>query len=147
MFVDRVLSIARRRLVTINASALLTDAACLLGNSDVNLVIVCDSDGAMMGVITKTDVVRQIGHCQGRACTSTAAKVMTRDVTKCRPGDSLHDVWSLMNERGIQCVPITGADSIPCGVLNAPDALQALLTEVEDEEVLLRDYVMGIGYR
>jgi hypothetical protein len=35
----------------------------------------------------------------------------------------------------------------PIGVLNAGDALQALLKEEEDEESLLRDYVMGIGYR
>jgi len=31
-------------------------------------------------------------------------------------------------------------------VLNARDALQALLEEVENEESLLRDYVMGIGF-
>jgi hypothetical protein len=32
-------------------------------------------------------------------------------------------------------------------VLNARDALEALLEEAEDEELLFRDYVMGIGYR
>jgi hypothetical protein len=32
------------------------------------------------------------------------------------------------------------------GVLNARDALQVLLKEVENEESLLRDYVMGIGF-
>ncbi len=32
-------------------------------------------------------------------------------------------------------------------VLNARDALQVLLTGAEQEETLLRDYVMGIGYR
>ena len=37
--------------------------------------------------------------------------------------------------------------SRPCGVVNARDALQALLGEVEDEEALLRAYVAGIGYR
>ena len=30
------------------------------------------------------------------------------------------------------------------GVLNARDALQVLLEEAENEESLLRDYVMGI---
>jgi hypothetical protein len=32
------------------------------------------------------------------------------------------------------------------GVLHARDILQVLLTESEDEESMLRDYVMGIGY-
>jgi hypothetical protein len=31
-------------------------------------------------------------------------------------------------------------------VVNARDALQALLREVKDEELLLRAYVMGVGY-
>ena len=32
------------------------------------------------------------------------------------------------------------------GVLHARDILQVLLKESEDEESMLRDYVMGIGY-
>ncbi len=32
------------------------------------------------------------------------------------------------------------------GVLHARDILQVLLEESEDEESILRDYVMGIGY-
>lgn len=147
MLVERVLAVARQRLVTIDASARLTGAARLLGNAQVNLVVVCASDGAMIGVITKTDVVRQISHCLGSACTAEAATVMTRDVTHCHPGDMLHEVWSIMKERGFLHIPIVDQDSRPCGVLNARDALQALLGEVEDEEALLRDYVMGIGYR
>jgi len=35
----------------------------------------------------------------------------------------------------------------PLGVLYANDALQLLLKEAEYEEDLLRDYVMGMGYR
>ncbi|WP_158083557.1 hypothetical protein [Manganibacter manganicus] len=37
--------------------------------------------------------------------------------------------------------------SIPIGVLKARDALQLLLTEVEQEETPLRDYMMCVGYR
>ena len=72
---------------------------------------------------------------------------MSRDVLACHPGDLLQDIWSRMKERGVKNVPITDLDGRPVGVLNARDALQVLLQEAEDEESLLRDYVMGIGYR
>lgn len=147
MLVERVLDVARRRLITIDSDALLTEAAALLGRAQVNLVVVCASDGAMVGVITKTDVVRQISQCEGSGCRAEAATVMTRDVTRCHPDDMLHNVWSIMKERGFLHIPIVDQDSRPCGVLNARDALQALLGEAKDEESLLRDYVMGIGYR
>jgi len=51
-----------------------------------------------------------------------------------------------MKNRGLKNIPINDQDSRPVGVLNARDALQALLEEVENEESLLRDYVMGIGF-
>ena len=44
-------------------------------------------------------------------------------------------------------VTITDDASRPIGILNARDALQALMHEVEQEETLLRDYVMCVGYR
>jgi CBS domain-containing protein len=52
-----------------------------------------------------------------------------------------------MKKDGVLHVPVIDEDPKPLGVLNARDALQALLSEVEEEEELLRDYVMGIGYR
>lgn len=71
---------------------------------------------------------------------------MTRDVVACKPGQLLSDVWTVMKNRKLKNVPIVDAESRPIGMLNARDALQLLLEEVEDEELLLRDYVMCVGY-
>ena len=147
MFVERMLSVARERLVTIGDDNLLINAARLLDSRHINLVVACDSGGAMVGVVSKTDIVRQMGRCQGSGCTAAVATVMTRNVTYCRPGDLLHDVWTLMKERSLLHVPVVGEDSKPLGVVHARDALLALLEGSEYEEPLLRDYVMGIGYR
>jgi CBS domain-containing protein len=100
----------------------------------------------MVGVISKTDIVRQIAYCEGSRCTTPAEAVMTRDVTYCHPSDSLHDVLSKMKERGFVHVPIVDQESKPIGVINARDALQVLLGDVEYDVSFLRDYVMGIGY-
>jgi CBS domain-containing protein len=73
--------------------------------------------------------------------------IMTRDPISCAPSDLLQDVWSAMKERGRQRVPIVGRHGKPIGIIYARDALQSLLAEIEDEEALLRDYVMNIGYQ
>ncbi len=65
MFVARMLSIALRRLITIRDDALLTDVAKPLSSRHISLVVVCNPDGVMVGVITKTDIVRQIAHYHG----------------------------------------------------------------------------------
>jgi CBS domain-containing protein len=139
MFVERMLPAARERLVTISDDAPLIDAATLLCDPHTDLVVVCSSDQMLAGVITKTDIVRQISHCQGFGCTASSSTVMTRTVILCHPGDPLHGVWSVMKERGLKNIPVVGLDSRPIGVLNARDALEALLEEAEYEEVLLRD--------
>jgi predicted transcriptional regulator len=46
-------SIARSRRVAIGVDALLVGAAELLSTAQIGLVVVCDSVGAMAGVITK----------------------------------------------------------------------------------------------
>jgi CBS domain-containing protein len=147
MLVERVLPIAIQRLNTIQAGALLREAAKLLCDTHKALLVVCNPDGAMVGIISKTDIVRQIAQCEESPCTTPAEVVMTRDVTYCHPSDPLHDVLLKMKERGFVHVPIVNQDSKPIGVINTRDALQVLLGDVESDVSLLRDYVTGIGYR
>jgi CBS domain-containing protein len=145
--VQRILAVARDRLVVVSTTALLLDAAKLLNGPDSNLVIVCDDAGVMAGVITKTDVVGRISQCTGCSCTMAVSTVMTTDVAFCRPEDWLNDVWTTIKARGLKNVPVVDQGSKPLGVLNARDVLQSLLQDVEYEEELLRDYVMNVGYR
>jgi CBS domain-containing protein len=60
ILIERVLPIARHRLVTIGADALLTEAAELLFAPRRRMVAVCNPVGVMIGVITRTDIIRQI---------------------------------------------------------------------------------------
>lgn len=144
--VEQLLPAARARLVTIGHEAPLRDAARLL-RAGTDLVVVCGANDAMVGIITKTDVVTRISTCQGAACTLAAAEVMSADVLLCTPAELLRDVWAKMKARELKNVPITDIDGRALGVLNARDVLGVLLREVKYEESLLRDYVMGVGYR
>lgn len=145
--VSSIDAVAGSRLVTIGADALLVDAAKLLSGTHISLVVVCDADGAMVGVITKTDIVQELGRCGESACTIAVADVMSRDITYCRPTDDLSSVLSMMAKRGFAHVPVIDEHSKPLGVIYARDALRALLADKKYEASLLRDYIMGIGYR
>jgi CBS domain-containing protein len=145
MYVERLLPAAREKLVTIADNAPLMEAASLL-HKGTDLVIVCDSAGLVAGVITKTDVVGQMSRCQGASCTMAASLTMTRDVVICRPDELLQEVWKRMKQRKLKNIPVVDKNSRPVGVLQARNILQVLLQESKDEEAILRDYVMGIGY-
>lgn len=138
---------ARERLIVISEVAPVVDAARLLTVAHTGLVVVCSPEGHTAGVVTKADVVREISTCTGCSCTTRVSDIMTRDVISCLPGQSLSEVWAVMKEKALKQIPVVGDDLRPLGVLYANDALETLLSEVENSEVSLRDYVMGVGYR
>ena len=104
--VNSIDAVTRSRLLTISANALLVSAAKLLSDTHISLVVVCNSDAAMVGVITKTDIVREIGRCGESACTTPVAHVMTQDVAYCLPTDTLPDVLSMMEKHGFIHIPV-----------------------------------------
>ncbi len=145
--VEKILPAARERLAVIRHDAPTKAAAKLLNNHHINLVVICDDLGHMVGVITKTDLVRQMGDCGGHGCKISAVKIMSRKVTYCQPSDSLHYVWLKMKKEGFFHIPVVDKDLVPLGIINARDALLTLLESSEHEGEFLRDYVIGNGYR
>lgn len=59
----------------------------------------------------------------------------------------MSDVWTRMTTRGLKNLPLVDDDLHPVGIVTAKDLLQELLKESTNEESLMRDYVMGFGYR
>jgi CBS domain-containing protein len=137
---------ARSRLRAVRADVPLRDVAGLLSSTQISLVVICDQQGVMVGVVTKSDIVRRMGHCTGRTCTDTADAIMTKNVISCYATDGLPDVLSKMQARGLLHLPVVDAEGKPSGVVNMRDALRELMLEGQYEEALLRDYVMGVGY-
>ena len=146
MIVRNILPRALERLAVIEAEAPVREAAALMSKPHTDLIVVCDH-GDMVGVLTKTDIVGQLSRCMGVGCTVRVDGIMTRDVTYCRTHEILLDVWSVMRERGLQRVPILDEARRPVGIIYAREALQALLSESENEDELLREYISGVGYR
>ena len=145
--VSSIEAIARSRLQAVSAQSLLVDVAARLSNAQISVAVVCGADGAPLGVITETVLVRRLGLGQADFFTTQAADVMTRDITVCARDEVLSDVLAMMHRRGLIHVLLVDADNRALGVINARDGLRALLAAGNYEEELLRNYVMGIGYQ
>ncbi len=146
MLVENLLPTARSKLVTIDQNAAIVVAARLLAHKEANLIVVCDPKESLIGVISKTDIVREISACKGFGCTASVSTVMTRHVLTCQRNDTLKSVWSMMKEHGLKHIPVVDRNLKPIGLAIARDVLAHLMEDVEYEEQLLRDYVMCIGY-
>ncbi|TNF20669.1 MAG: CBS domain-containing protein [Rhodobacteraceae bacterium] len=146
MFIEKFLPTAHRRMRCIDLDATLLQAARLL-ERDHDMLVVCEADGRMAGILTKTDVVRQIGTCSGTSCAEPVVAAMTREVVTTTPEGRMQEAWASMKARGLKNIPVIDPEGRPLGVLTARDVLQTLWEEVRQEEDLLFNYVMNVGYR
>ena len=146
ILVKHILEAAQKRLVVLSQEASLFDAARILANRDTPLVVVCDSDGIAVGVISSSHVVKVLATAGVDALSFNAGAIMTKPVLSCHVDETLQQVWAVMNSRTLPCAPLLDDDGRAQGVVHARDVAIALLDEVNYEELLLRDYVMGVGY-
>jgi CBS domain-containing protein len=146
ILVKHILEAAQKRLVVLSQEASLFDAARILANRDTPLVVVCDSDDIAVGVIASSHVIKVLATAGADALGFNAGAIMTKPVLSCHVDQTLQEVWAVMNSRTLPCAPILDDDGRAQGVVHARDVAIALLDEVNYEEILLRDYVMGVGY-
>src|SRR6516165_3557595 len=145
--VKHILEAARKRLAVVSVEASLVDAARILANRDTPLVVVCDSGGFAVGVISSSHILNALATGGVDALGLNAGAIMTKPLLSCHVDDYLQQVWAVMNSRTLPCAPVLDDDGRAQGILHARDVAIALIDEVNHEEVLLRDYVMGVGYQ
>ncbi len=146
MFVGGMLESGRTTLVTINGERPLIEAAGQLG-AETDILAVIGPTGMLLGIVTKTDVVRQMAVCDGTGCRCAVSTVMTTAVTTCTASDPLQDVADRMKRQNLKNIPVIDAEGRPIGMLTARSVLRVLLGDAEYEEAQLVKYVKGIGYR
>lgn len=147
MLVEHILDDTRKRLALLGREAAVHEAAEILMNPATPLVVVCDDQGVAVGVISRTNVVKVLAEARVDALGANADTIMTCSVLSFRAHQPLQEVWDAMNARSLRCAPILDDAGRPRGVVHARDIASALLDEVTNEEILLRDYVLGVGYQ
>src|SRR5262245_25521353 len=147
LLIKHILESARKRLAVLSRDASLFDAARILENRDTPLIVVCDGDGVAVGVISTSHIVTVLATAGVDALGFNAGAIMTQPLLSCHVDETLQQVWTVMSSRTLPCAPILDDDGRAQGVVHARDIAIALLDEVNYEELLLRNYVMGIGYQ
>ncbi len=79
--------------------------------------------------------------------TISIAAIMQREIVSCELDDTLEHVWQTLRLNSFRHLPVEDRNGNAVGILNARDILGGLLESTESEEEVLKQYVMGVGYR
>lgn len=144
MFINDIPAGERGKAVLLTADARLIEAAAALsGGTDI--VVIQDHSGVVQGVVTKTDVVKQMSVCNGSICQCPVSAVMIADVITCQGSDHLKDVSLQMKAMNLKNILLVDDQNHFLGLLTSRSILRTLLGDALHEEDQLVDYVSGIG--
>jgi len=118
-----------RGLITVRTSALVYEAAQLMDAHRVHGLPVLDADGAIVGVVSQSDLLRAKldGHLWKNLPRLEVRQVMTAPAITVSLNASLEDATRLMEEHHVHRLVVVGSDGeTPVGVFSVTDLVHVM---------------------
>ncbi len=120
----------------ISVAGLLED----LARHNVGAVVVCDDAGAVVGIVSERDVVRQLNERGAELLRAPVSEIMTTTVVTCEPSESVNSLASIMTERRIRHMPVvTGGNLV--GIVSIGDVVKSRIEQLESDREQLESYI------
>lgn len=116
------------------------DAVNLLNEKNIGAVIVSDSDGQAVGILSERDVVRRLGQRGVEALQMRVADCMTANPFTCSLEDSVDELMTKMTDKRIRHLPVA-ADGRVVGVVSIGDVVKRKIEHAEREAAALKEYI------
>lgn len=110
-----------------------------LSRRNVGALVVVEN-GAMVGIVSERDVVRQIHERGAEVLGARVADIMAGSVFTCLPTDSLDSLAETMTERRIRHLPVV-EDGRLLGIVSIGDVVKTRIDELQCERDQLESYI------
>jgi len=142
MNVQSIIGAKGSDVTTIGQTATLRDATSLLGERGIGALVVSGDGRVIEGIISERDIVRAAAN-DADSFDLSIGSVMSTDVITCASNDGVDRLMSLMTERRIRHLPVVDESGHLSGIVSIGDVVKARLTELEQENRALADYISG----
>jgi CBS domain-containing protein len=110
-----------------------------LARHNVGAMVVVDN-GAVVGIVSERDVVRQLNERGGGLLDAPVSEIMTSSVFTCLPTDSVDSLAATMTERRIRHMPVV-VDGELTGIVSIGDVVKSRIGELESDREQLESYI------
>jgi CBS domain-containing protein len=143
MNVQSIIGSKGTTVATIEQVATLADAIARLEEHGIGALVVSGDGRAIEGIVSERDFVRAAARAGVDSFRATVGSVMSTDVITCALGDGVDRLMSLMTERRIRHLPVVDDRGHLAGIVSIGDVVKARLTELEQENQALSQYISG----
>jgi CBS domain-containing protein len=111
------------KVVTIRPEQTLREALAALAEHSIGAVVVTDTRGNLVGILSERDIVREAVRNEG-FFTRPVSAIMTREVITGQPHDDLNAVATTMTNKRFRHLPVLDGGKI-IGVISLGDIVKA----------------------
>jgi CBS domain-containing protein len=116
-------SMPHRHVISLTPAATIWEAACVMTKANCGSVLIIDTAGTMLGIVTERDLMTRVLAKALNPATTLVADVMTRNPHCVGPDMRVSDAVLIMIERGFRHLPVISAAGKILGVFSVRDAL------------------------
>lgn len=138
MLIEKILEQKGRDCATVRPDATIAMVVSLLAERRIGAVVVEDLKGSIVGIFSERDLVKLLASRGADALAVKVKEAMTSPVITCTPGDQLHVVMAIMNDRRVRHLPVVVNNAL-VGMISIRDLIRHRITEKEMEAAVLLD--------
>lgn len=128
--------------IAVNPAATIAEVAEVLRARRIGAVLVTDSLGQLLGIVSERDIVRSMAAHGATTLERTAAQLMTRVVVTASPSTTIPEAMRLMTEHRVRHIPVLD-NGMLVGLISIGDVVKARIMEQEQEVDSLKAYIAG----
>jgi CBS domain-containing protein len=140
MKVRDILQVKGSQVYSIGPDQTVLDAVAVLMEHRIGALLVRDGAGAVVGVISERDVLRECLHRSTALGDIAVRDAMTADLVVCLPDDDIDYAMGMVTKNRVRHLPVMDGDRV-AGMISIGDLVKASLDEVQYENRYLRDYI------
>ena len=143
MKVRNILATKKGRLITLQSDQPVRRAVALLSENRIGALVIVDSDGRLVGILSERDIVRSAALNEQLFGLPVEA-IMTRDVIIGMPQDDIISVAHTMLEKRFRHLPIIDEDQL-VGIISIGDVLKTQRDAYRGEIETLETRIIAEG--
>lgn len=128
--------------VTLPPGTTLGAAARMLAEHRIGAVVISDDSGAVLGILSERDIVRDIARLGVDSVARRVEEVMTRNVYACKPEDNADLVLQTMTTKRFRHLPVMEGGRM-IALISIGDVVAARLSELQLEKDALTGMIAG----
>ena len=130
-----VLSLIKRKCITIKEDSTISDLADLLSLNNIGAVVVVDINNKAIGIVSERDVIRNYNKDY-----HNIKNIMTNKLISCDLSISSTNLLEIMNKNKVRHIPIINKDKL-LGIVSIGDVVKRLIETYENENINLKNFI------